>query len=131
MQRKPATMNKLFGMGALIALLSACSANPNPSTYSASTPSGTAPATAVVQNVELNAFLTTAPANGSLYLADSRWGGGIDIIVEQRYFAASGRQCRKALLMAPEQIDRSVLLCEVSQGNWAEVRPVTELLSTP
>ncbi len=131
MQWKPGIFKKLCGVGALITLLSACSSNPANDSSVQTSPAGAQQSTALIQSYGLNNFLTNAPANGSLFLVDGRWGAKVDVIADQDYFSAGGRRCRKAQVISEGGATRNVLVCEVSPGQWMEVRPVTELLVNP
>ncbi|MGP9765401.1 DVU3141 family protein [Halomonas sp. AOP13-D3-9] len=84
------------------------------------------PAT-LLQNENLNNFLSQAPAGGVLHLAKSPWGDNVEIIVDEAYLAASGRECRKLQIVeVSSNAGRSGLVCKTPNG-WVNQRVVAKI----
>lgn len=115
-------------IGLSVALLSGCAAQ-----Y----PRGQAPTDGYVlnqdsatpiTNANLNGFLEQAPIGGAINLAESPWGQGVDVIADEIYLAASGRECRRLEVTGGEQTQQSALACRTESG-WVNQRVVTESIS--
>lgn len=78
-----------------------------------------------IQNDTLNGFLDQTPGNSAVTAAQSPWGNNVEVVAEARYFAASGRECRKLRIVTPSQQTRQALVCRGPNG-WSEQRLVTQ-----
>lgn len=67
-----------------------------------------------------SADLAAASAGQRLRLAESPWGPGAELLIQKRYFAASGRVCLEV-----EVQQQSALLCDFQQAGWAAQRLLT------
>lgn len=101
---------------ALVAVaLSACTTLPDASSVAESE------APAMRLDSALQQFLSDAPAESTLALADSPWGANVVISVQAPYAAASGRTCR-ALTVESGADSRPGLACRSASGDWQPVR---------
>lgn len=83
------------------------------------------PAT-LLQNDNLNGFLTQAPAGAVLNVPKSPWGNNVEVVADDAYLAASGRECRKLTVVAVDANNaRSALVCKTPNG-WVNQRVVTQ-----
>lgn len=78
-----------------------------------------------IENATLNGFLNQTPGNSAVTAATSPWGNNVEVVAESRYFAASGRECRKLRVVTPSRETRKVLVCRTDNG-WVEQRLVTQ-----
>lgn len=69
---------------------------------------------------ELAEFLAQAPEQGVEFFSQTPWGADKEIHIQQRYFAASGRDCVKLAVDTQQEIQR---VCQSGQG-WQQVSPV-------
>lgn len=77
----------------------------------------------------LGGFLSQAPVGAVYSLADSPWGSQVEVIVEDAYLAASGRECRKLkVLRAGAGGESRELACQNARG-WDARRLVTEVVT--
>lgn len=67
------------------------------------------------------AFLTDAPAGTSTVLAESPWGGPVQVQADASYFAASGRTCRPLQVDGPRGL-HPALACRAPGRHWEPVR---------
>lgn len=75
----------------------------------------------------LGAFLAQAPVGAVLAVADSPWGSNVEILVEDAYLAASGRECRKFKVLRTGAVGSSrEVACQNAQG-WNARRLITEV----
>lgn len=74
----------------------------------------------------LNGFLSQASAGAIVALDQSPWGNHVEVIAEESYLAASGRECRRLRVLHSDsgQVTQA-LACEAAQG-WEASRLVTE-----
>ena len=77
----------------------------------------------------LSGFLAQAPAGAVMSLAESPWGANADVIADEPYFAASGRECRQLQIISGGDSARQAVACETSNG-WESRRLVTESTTT-
>ncbi|WNK21166.1 hypothetical protein P1P91_05690 [Halomonas piscis] len=63
-----------------------------------------------IQNATLNGFLDQTPGNSAVTVATSPWGNNVEVVAESRYFAASGRECRKLRIVTPSRETNKVLV---------------------
>lgn len=82
-----------------------------------------APGRALDEN--LNGFLAQAPAGSVITLAESPWGANVEVIADERYLAASGRECRKLRITTSSGSARQAVACETASG-WESRRLVTQ-----
>lgn len=83
-------------------------------------------AATLLEDEGLNSFLSQAPASGILNVARSPWGDNVEVVADESYLAASGRECRKLrVVSAGGGSTRSALVCEAPNG-WVNQRVVTE-----
>jgi hypothetical protein len=73
----------------------------------------------------LNGFLAQSPAGSVISLAESPWGANVEVIADERYLAASGRECRKLRITTSSGSARQAVACETASG-WESRRLVTE-----
>lgn len=74
----------------------------------------------------LNGFLSQSPAGAIINLAESPWGSDVEVIADERYFAASGRECRQLRIVDGEgRNTRRAVACDTGSG-WETRRLVTE-----
>lgn len=78
-----------------------------------------------IENATLNGFLDQTPGNSAVTASTSPWGNNVEVVAESRYFAASGRECRKLRIVTPSRETRKVLVCRTDNG-WVEQRLVTQ-----
>lgn len=69
----------------------------------------------------LQQFLSEAPAESTLALADSPWGANVVVSAQAPYASASGRTCR-ALTIESGSESRPGLACRLPNGDWRPVR---------
>lgn len=79
----------------------------------------------LLEDERLNDFLSQAPASGTINVVRSPWGDNIEIVADESYLAASGRECRKLRIIESEGSARSALVCETPDG-WVNQRVVTQ-----
>ncbi|MDN7131944.1 hypothetical protein JNO04_06210 [Halomonas sp. MC140] len=82
-------------------------------------------AATLLENESLNNFLSQAPASGILNVARSPWGDNVEIVADESYLAASGRECRKLRVIAAGGSANSALVCATPNG-WVNQRVVTQ-----
>ncbi|WP_434986180.1 DVU3141 family protein [Vreelandella zhaodongensis] len=75
----------------------------------------------------LNGFLSQAPAGGVLSVASSPWGNNVQLLADAPYLAASGRECRQVRVTQQNGSSRAALTCETPNG-WVHQRLVTHAL---
>lgn len=78
-----------------------------------------------IQSDTLNGFLDQSPGNSAVTAAQSPWGRNAEVVAEARYFAASGRECRKLRIVTASQQTRRALVCR-GDNSWVEQRLVTQ-----
>jgi hypothetical protein len=78
----------------------------------------------------LNGFLAQAPAGAVISLAESPWGAGVEVIADEPYHAASGRECRQLRVMASDGATRQAVACQAADGGWEARRLVTDSLAS-
>lgn len=79
---------------------------------------------------EINAFVANGPAGSIAVFSQTPWGEQLEFELSNKYFAASGRDCRSLRLRKPASSTylSEALACQVELGQWQVVRPVTQLL---
>lgn len=110
-----------------VAVISGCATNyPSGSTEQEARYVLNNDAATLLQDESLNSFLSQAPASGILNVARSPWGDNVEIVADEAYLAASGRECRKLrVVTAGGGSARNALVCETPNG-WVNQRVVTE-----
>lgn len=73
----------------------------------------------------LNGFLAQSPAGAVISLDESPWGENVEVIADERYFSASGRECRQLQVMSGSDSVRRAVACETDSG-WESRRLITE-----
>lgn len=73
----------------------------------------------------INGFLSQAPAGGIVSAATSPWGDNIEIVADEPYMAASGRECRRLQIIAMGGEAQRALVCKVSE-DWVNQRVITQ-----
>ncbi|MBB3230151.1 DVU3141 family protein [Halomonas stenophila] len=76
----------------------------------------------------LSGFLAQAPVGAVITLAESPWGRDVEVMADEPYHAASGRECRKLQVISASDATRRVVACETEEG-WESQRLVTDMLS--
>lgn len=79
-----------------------------------------------IESPDLNGFLEQAPAGGVLTLSESPWGKDVEIVADEPYFAASGRECRQLRIVSSDASTKSALVCKSSHG-WVKQRSITQM----
>lgn len=83
------------------------------------------PAT-LLQDPNLNDFLSKSPAGAVLNLVQSPWGDNVEIVADAAYLAASGRECRKLQVIGVAgNAARPALVCKTPNG-WVNQRVVAQ-----
>ncbi|MGM0855808.1 MAG: DVU3141 family protein [Pseudomonadota bacterium] len=78
-----------------------------------------------IESEALNEFLSRAPAGGIVNATRSPWGDNVEIVADETYLAASGRECRQLRVVSPQNDNtQRALVCETDNG-WVDQRPVT------
>lgn len=77
----------------------------------------------------LNGFLTQAPGGAVITLVESPWGRDVEVVADEPYHSASGRECRRLSVTSASAGPQQAVACETAQG-WETQRLVTEMLST-
>ncbi|WP_416137650.1 DVU3141 family protein [Halomonas sp. HK25] len=77
----------------------------------------------------LNGFLAQAPAGAVISVAESHWGPNVEVIADESYFSASGRECRQLRVMASSGATHQAVACETASG-WESRRLITDSSST-
>jgi len=83
---------------------------------------------------EISRFLDNATPGSISAFTKSPWGSNVSVIVQERYFAASGRLCAHldvARQGAPASAERAQVACLVDGDGWYTQRLVTQLLGNP
>lgn len=83
---------------------------------------------------EISSFLDNATSGSIAAFPKSPWGSNVSVIVQDRYFAASGRLCTHldvAREDAPQNARQAQLACLVNDKGWYTQRPVTQALADP
>ncbi|WP_445000698.1 DVU3141 family protein [Halomonas mongoliensis] len=120
----PAGYGRLVAALALVTALVGCAVQPAGGPSSGAGVVAGQPGTPLDDN--LSGFLAQAPAGAVLSLAQSPWGNQVEVIAEETYLAASGRECRRLQVMRTDasQVTHA-LACATSQG-WETRRLITE-----
>lgn len=83
---------------------------------------------------EISSFLDNATSGSIAAFPKSPWGSNVSVIVQDRYFAASGRLCTHldvAREDAPQSARQAQLACLVNDKGWYTQRLVTQALADP
>lgn len=83
---------------------------------------------------EISSFLDNATPGSISAFSKSPWGSNVSVIVQERYFAASGRLCTHldvARQGAPANAERAQVVCLVNDSGWYTQRLVTQVLGEP
>lgn len=83
---------------------------------------------------EISSFLDNATPGSITTFPKSPWGSNVSVIVQERYFAASGRLCAHldvARNGAPASANRAQVACLVKDSGWYAQRLVTQMLVNP
>ncbi len=68
-----------------------------------------------------SADLAVAQEGQRLVLPDSPWGAGVEVHINKRYFAATGRICLEA-----DVGSQRALICDYQQAGWAAQRLLSQ-----
>lgn len=115
---------RLLSAISLVAAVSGCTLplRPAPEAHG-----GAASSSGIQLDAALGAFLADAPVGAALALTDSPWGSNVEILVEDAYLSASGRECRKLkVLRAGAGGSSREVACQNAQG-WGARRLITEV----
>ena len=64
-------------------------------------------------------FVETAENNEIFHFNETPWGNNYDVMAQETYFAASGRQCRKLILFRQdERLPEMKTICKYAGSNW-------------
>ncbi|WP_252107359.1 MULTISPECIES: DVU3141 family protein [unclassified Halomonas] len=78
-----------------------------------------------INDQTINTFLDRSPTGGIMSSASSPWGPNVEIVADERYLAASGRECRRLQIVSSQAATRRALVCKTPNG-WVEQRVVTQ-----
>lgn len=80
---------------------------------------------AAADPAQLTTFLNEAASGAEREFDQTPWGEAITLRAGERYFAASGRTCRRLLIQQQTDLGaRPALACETTDG-WESVRALT------
>ncbi|MGO3699101.1 MULTISPECIES: DVU3141 family protein [Halomonas] len=74
----------------------------------------------------VNGFLDQTPAGGVISVANSPWGDNVEIVADESYLAASGRECRRLQVIGMSGEARRALVCKASSEEWVNQRVITQ-----
>lgn len=74
----------------------------------------------------VNGFLDQTPAGGVISVANSPWGDNVEIVADEPYLAASGRECRRLQVIGMSGEARRALVCKASSEEWVNQRVITQ-----
>lgn len=83
---------------------------------------------------EISSFLDNATPGSISAFPKSPWGSNVSVIVQERYFAASGRLCTHLDVDrqgAPASAQRAQVACLLEDSGWYAQRLVTQVLGEP
>lgn len=125
-QRLPVMRARMLLAVLSAAILSGCASYPASNTQQeAQYVLNNDPAT-LLQDDNLNGFLTQAPAGAVINAPDSPWGNNVEIVADAAYLAASGRECRKLRVVTVDSNNASsALVCKTPNG-WVNQRVVAQ-----
>lgn len=81
---------------------------------------------------EISGFLDNAPPGTISAFPKSPWGSNVSVIVNERYFAASGRLCAHldvSRTVGAQNVSQAEVACLVNDDGWYTQRLVTQLLT--
>lgn len=78
-----------------------------------------------IQDESINGFLDQSPTGGVVSAAKSPWGDNVEVITDESYLAASGRECRRLQIIGAGGDARRALVCKTDNG-WVNQRVVTQ-----
>lgn len=116
-------------MGALAVTFSGCASQGHYGGNNVGTMQG-----AAALGPEISSFLDNATPGSISAFSKSPWGSNVSVIVQERYFAASGRLCTHldvARQGAPANAERAQVACLVNDSGWYTQRLVTQVLGEP
>ncbi|MCL7945154.1 DVU3141 family protein [Marinobacter sp. ATCH36] len=68
--------------------------------------------------------LEDAVAGQTVQVGDTPWGVATALVVESRYFAASGKRCLAAEMSAESKEKKPVNVCEYANGTWGATKAI-------
>jgi len=75
---------------------------------------------------QLNEFITSAQNGEIARIEQSPWSTNHDIMAQEFYHSASGKQCRTLRLMhGIKDLPNKQYVCEVEPGNWVPIRCIS------
>ncbi|WP_018915539.1 DVU3141 family protein [Vreelandella zhanjiangensis] len=107
-----------------VAVISGCATYPNGTQQQAQYVLNNDPGK-LLNDDNLNSFLSQSPAGSVINLVTSPWGSNVEVVADASYLAASGRECRKLRVVEAGSSARSALVCETPNG-WVNQRAVTQ-----
>lgn len=66
----------------------------------------------------LLAFLSANEEGASATLDDPEFGEGVRVLVDGRFFSATGEECKRATLTAENREAEVVVVCRQADGSW-------------
>ncbi len=96
-------------------ILGGCFANPFGKTSIPEVPAPAAPLSPVAQFISMN------HAGAQASIEDAAFGGQVDVTVESTFTAASGRNCKRAVVSQPPHEAEIIILCR--EGEDWEMMP--------
>lgn len=82
-------------------------------------------AASTIGNDTINDFLERSPPGAIMSAASSPWGANVEIVADEPYLAASGRECRRLQVVGTAGDSRRALACKTPEG-WVNQRVVTQ-----
>lgn len=63
-------------------------------------------------------FLSANEQGASATLDDPEFGQGVRVLVDERFFSATGEECKRATLTAENREAEVVVVCRQADGSW-------------
>ncbi len=76
------------------------------------------PAQAAAPSSPLLDFLSANEQGASATLDDPEFGQGVLVVVDERFFSATGEECKRATLTAENREAEVVVACRLADGSW-------------
>jgi common-antigen outer membrane protein len=70
--------------------------------------------------------LESATVGQQIRIGDTLWGASTALVVENRYFAASGKPCLAAEIKAEGEQQKPVNVCKYANGKWGATKAIRE-----
>ncbi|WP_353979050.1 DVU3141 family protein [Salinicola endophyticus] len=123
--RRVGRLGKFFQLGVLSVAIAGCATQSQQGIHNVQNMRG-----AAALGPEISTFLDNATPGSIAAFPKSPWGSNVSVIVQERYFAASGRLCAH-LDIARESgaaLHQAEVACLVKNNGWFSQRLVTQVL---